>query len=160
MASASASLTRQVVRAYHDAWTGPNVARAGDYIAQDFKTRASVGSYDSRTEYLAGLSNFRTNFVTRVDLLSELYGDGEAMLLYDVHTNTPAGTIRTAEHFRLSGMSGRTGGSSIGQSRASTLGCGQAPRRRASSWPLCGNRPQASFSRGSVRKLSASFWSA
>jgi len=72
MASASASLTRQVVRAYHDAWTGPNVARAGDYIAQDFKTRASVGSYDSRTEYLAGLSNFRTNFVTRVDLLSEL----------------------------------------------------------------------------------------
>ena len=39
--------------------------------------------------------------VTGVDMISELYGEGEATLVYDVHTATPVGTQRTAEHFRL-----------------------------------------------------------
>jgi hypothetical protein len=95
--------TRDVVRSYHEAWTGERVADAGDFIADGFSTRAPVGSYDSRADYLQGLANFRTRFVTGVDLISELYGTGEATLLYDVHTNTPAGTIRTAEHFTLTG---------------------------------------------------------
>ena len=34
-------------------------------------------------------------------MISELYGEGEATLLYDLRTSTPAGTQRTAEHFRL-----------------------------------------------------------
>ncbi len=93
--------TQEVVHAYHEAWTGEDVTSAGNYIAEEFITRAPVGSYDSRAEYLAGLANFRNRFVTRVDLISELYGDGEAMLLYDVHTNTPAGILRTAEYFKL-----------------------------------------------------------
>jgi hypothetical protein len=33
----------------------------------------------------------------------QIHGEEEAMLLYDVHTNTPAGTLRTAEYFRLTG---------------------------------------------------------
>ncbi|MET1074257.1 MAG: hypothetical protein ABWY11_16540, partial [Umezawaea sp.] len=36
-----------------------------------------------------------------VDLMSELHGDAEATLVYDVHTASPVGTQRTAEHFRL-----------------------------------------------------------
>jgi hypothetical protein len=99
----SVAQTRDTVRAYHAAWTGPDVARAGDFIAEEFQTRAPVGSYDTRATYLAGLANFRNRFVTRVDLLSELYGQDEATLLYDVHTTTPAGTLRTAEHFKLVG---------------------------------------------------------
>src|SRR5262249_31326181 len=95
--------TKDTVRGYHHAWTGPDVASAGDYLAENFVTRAPVGSYDTREAYLAGLSNFRIKFVTGVDLISEFYGEGEAMLLYDVHTNTPAGTLRTAEYFKLRG---------------------------------------------------------
>lgn len=94
--------TQETVRAYHEAWTGGDITAAGTYIAEGFITRAPVGSYDSRAEYLVGLANFRNRFVTGVDLISELYGEGEAMLLYDVHTNTPAGTLRTAEHFTMS----------------------------------------------------------
>ncbi len=97
------SRTRDIVRAYHAAWTSENPAAAGEYLADGFSTRAAVGSYDTRAEYLVGLTNFRTRFVTGVDLISELFGDHEAMLLYDVHTNTPAGTLRTAEHFTLDG---------------------------------------------------------
>ena len=102
MATATAT-TQQIVRGYHEAWTGPNVETAGKYIADGFITRAPVGSYDSREEYLAGLANFRNQFVTGVDLIAQFYGGSEAMLLYDVHTNTPAATIRTAEYFKLNG---------------------------------------------------------
>jgi hypothetical protein len=95
--------TREIVRAYHRAWTGPDVTSAGQYIAETFTTRASVGSYDTRDEYLAGLTRFRARFVTGIDLIAEFYGDDQAMLLYDVRTNTPAGTLRTAEYFTLAG---------------------------------------------------------
>jgi len=95
------TVTRDVVRRYHAAWTGGNVADAGQYIADSFTTRAPVGSYDSRGDYLTGLRNFRTRFVTGVDLIAEFFQDRAAFLLYDVHTNTPAGTIRTAEYFTL-----------------------------------------------------------
>jgi hypothetical protein len=94
--------TREVVRAYHEAWTSGDIAAAGQFLGEDFKTRAPVGSYDSKDAYLAGLSRFR-GFVTGLDLISELYGDGEARLLYDVHTDTPAGTLRTVEYFKLRG---------------------------------------------------------
>lgn len=92
--------TRDIVRAYHDAWTAGEIAAAGSYLADDFITRAPVGTYDSKEEYLVGLARFR-DLVTDLDLISELYGDGEATLIYDVHTDTPAGTLRTAEHFEL-----------------------------------------------------------
>ncbi|MCA6091419.1 hypothetical protein LE181_04440 [Streptomyces sp. SCA3-4] len=40
--------------------------------------------------------------MTGVDLISELYGESEATLVYDVHTSLPAiGSQRTAEHFHL-----------------------------------------------------------
>ena len=39
--------------------------------------------------------------MTGVELRSELFGADEATLVYDVHTATPVGTQRTAEHFRL-----------------------------------------------------------
>ena len=103
MTTATHARTRAIVEAYHQAWTGPDVASAGRYIAEDFVTRAPVGSYDTREEYLAGLANFRDSFVTGVDMIAEFYGDDNAMLLYDVQTNTPAGSIRTAEYFKLSG---------------------------------------------------------
>jgi len=92
---------RDVVRAYHAAWAGGDINAASRYLADDFTTRAPVGSYDTKGAYLTGLTRFRS-FVTGLDLIGELYGDDEAMLLYDVHTNTPAGTLRTAEHFKLS----------------------------------------------------------
>lgn len=34
-------------------------------------------------------------------MISELYGDGEATLVYDLHTSLPAGVKRSAEHFRV-----------------------------------------------------------
>lgn len=93
--------SREIVRAYHDAWTGGDIPTAGRSLGENFTTRAPVGSYDSKDAYLAGLTRFR-GLVTGLEMISELYGENQATLLYDVHTNTPAGTLRTAEHFKLS----------------------------------------------------------
>ncbi|MCP2165902.1 hypothetical protein [Goodfellowiella coeruleoviolacea] len=57
-------------------------------------------SSDDPAGHLAGLAGF-LRVVTGVDMISELYGEREATLVYDVHTATPVGTQRTAEHFRL-----------------------------------------------------------
>jgi ketosteroid isomerase-like protein len=94
--------TRDTVRAYHEAWTAGDIEAAGRHLADDFNTRAPVGTYDTKDEYLVGLKRFR-GLVTGLDLISELYGDGEATLIYDVHTDTPAGTLPTAEHFEVAG---------------------------------------------------------
>jgi hypothetical protein len=100
MSTTSSKQTADIVRAYHDAWTGGDIEAAAEHLDARFATRAPVGTYDSKGEYLIGLARFR-GLVTGVDLLSELYGDDEATLIYDVHTDTPAGTLRTAEHFKL-----------------------------------------------------------
>jgi hypothetical protein len=100
MSDAASQRTRETVRAYHEAWTAGDIASAGRYLADCFSTRAPVGSYDTKDDYLSGLTRFR-GFVTGLDMISELYGQAEATLIYDVHTNTPAGTLRTAEHFKL-----------------------------------------------------------
>jgi hypothetical protein len=43
--------------------------------------------------------------ITGIDMISELYSDGEATLVYDLQTSLPGGTAvqRCAEHFRGAG---------------------------------------------------------
>ncbi|WP_457029050.1 nuclear transport factor 2 family protein [Kitasatospora sp. P5_F3] len=97
--SASPS-TRHTVRAYHEARFRGDVAAAAALIADEFTFRSPFVSSTSPTGHLDGLDGL-LGIVTGVDLISELYGDAEATLLYDVHTASPVGTQHTAEHFRL-----------------------------------------------------------
>ncbi|MEV4169954.1 hypothetical protein [Nonomuraea sp. NPDC049709] len=70
------------------------VAESGFSFRSPFITSADPAGH------LAGLAGL-LRVVTEVELISELYGKSEATLVYDVHTATPAGVQRTAEHFRL-----------------------------------------------------------
>jgi hypothetical protein len=98
--------TQRIVRGYHDAWTAGEVDAAGVYLADVIVNPAPFNHFSlaplSRADYLAFLREFRQR-VTGVDLISALYGDEEATLVYEVHTATPAGarTFPTAEHFRI-----------------------------------------------------------
>ncbi len=100
--------THGIVRGYHDAWVSGDVDAAGAYLADEVVNPAPFNNCStdpiSRADYLKFLRGFRQR-VTGVDLISELYGHGEATLVYDVHTSTPAGarTFPTAEHFRITG---------------------------------------------------------
>ncbi|MEU0570923.1 nuclear transport factor 2 family protein [Nonomuraea sp. NPDC005983] len=91
---------RETVRAYHEARFRGDVDAAAQQLAEPFSFRSPFITSTDPAGHLAGLPGF-VQVVTGVDLISELYGDSEATLVYDVHTATPAGTQRTAEHFRL-----------------------------------------------------------
>ncbi|MFJ8856613.1 hypothetical protein [Streptomyces sp. NPDC102437] len=94
--------TRQIVRGYHDARFRGDVPTAVAHLAEPFTFHSPLMSSGDPAGHLAGLPGF-LKVVTGVDMISELYGESEATLVYDVHTSTPAGTQRTAEHFRLDG---------------------------------------------------------
>ncbi|GGS46609.1 hypothetical protein GCM10010156_01620 [Planobispora rosea] len=92
--------TEQTVRGYHEARFRGDVAAAAACLAEPFTFRSPFITSTDPAGHLAGLPGF-VQVVTGVDMISELYGDAEATLVYDVHTATPAGTQHTAEHFRL-----------------------------------------------------------
>jgi hypothetical protein len=92
--------TRETVLAYSRARFAGDVTAAAEQLAGAFTFHSPLISSDDARGHLAGLPAF-VSVVTGVDMLSELYGESEATLVYDVHTATPVGTQRTAEHFRL-----------------------------------------------------------
>ena len=92
--------TRQVVRAFHAARTVGDVEVTRAQLASTFTFRSPLMSLDDPDAYPASHTGFQ-QVVTGLDMISELYGDGEATIVYDLHTATPAGTQHTAEHFTL-----------------------------------------------------------
>ncbi|MDI2125432.1 hypothetical protein [Yinghuangia seranimata] len=99
----STATTRATVRAYHEARFRGDVPAAAATLAEPFRFASPLIASDSASEHLAGLGMF-LGTVEGVDLVSELYGEAEATLVYDVRTTLPAvGVQRTAEHFRLTG---------------------------------------------------------
>ncbi|MFJ1648131.1 hypothetical protein [Streptomyces sp. NPDC088258] len=100
MTSRTWTWTREIVRSYHEAGFGGDVSAAVARLAEPFTFQSPLMRSEDPAGHLAGLPGF-LQVVTGVDMISELYGEREATLVYDVHTATPAGTQRTAEHFRL-----------------------------------------------------------
>lgn len=91
--------TQEIVQAYHRARFGGDVSSAQATLAEGFTFESPLMTATA-DDHLAGLPAF-LGIVTGVDMISELFGADEATLVYDVHTATPVGTQRTAEHFRL-----------------------------------------------------------
>ncbi len=95
--------TRRVVRAYHDAYRQGDVTAAGAQLAESFKFSSPIMAFDTVQQHVAALVRF-VRFITDIDMISQLYGEGEATLVYDLHTTMPgdAAKQRCAEHFRVS----------------------------------------------------------
>ncbi|MFI9815547.1 nuclear transport factor 2-like protein [Saccharothrix variisporea] len=92
--------TATTVRAYHQARFRGDLPTAAAQLGPGFTFRSPLVTSDSPTGHLDGLDGL-LSIVTDVEMISELYGEDEATLVYDVHTASPVGTQRTAEHFRL-----------------------------------------------------------
>jgi hypothetical protein len=92
--------TREVVQEYHHAWQAGEIATATALLAPDFTNLTSINDYHSIAEYAQALGQF-ARIVTHLEMISELYGENEATLIYDVQLATPVGKSRIAEHFRL-----------------------------------------------------------
>ncbi len=91
--------TRQIVRAYHNAYCRGDVPAAA-LLGDRFSFSSPMMTFDTPQQHVAALVRF-VPFITRCDLISELYGDREATLVYDLHVSLPPGIQRCAEHFRL-----------------------------------------------------------
>jgi hypothetical protein len=89
-----------VVRNYHDSWTRGDMTAARSFLADGLDFQGPIDTFSSADDFIATLAGF-AQMLTRVDLLQEFYADDAAALLYDCVTNSPAGTIRTAEFFSL-----------------------------------------------------------
>ncbi|MEQ0559662.1 hypothetical protein ABJI51_11310 [Amycolatopsis sp. NEAU-NG30] len=93
-------MTRETVQAYHRARFDGDVPAAAAQLAGTFSFESPLMKSGDAHGHLAGLAAF-VGVVTGVEMISDLYGESEATLVYDVHTATPVGVQRTAEHFRL-----------------------------------------------------------
>jgi hypothetical protein len=94
------SPTRKVVQAYHRARFRGDALAAAEQLSQDFSFRSPFIESDSPTGHLASIEQL-IQIIDHVEVISELYSDTDAVLIYDVHTNSPVGIQHTAEYFHL-----------------------------------------------------------
>jgi ketosteroid isomerase-like protein len=91
---------RDIVSGYYESWTKGDMKQARSYLADDLDFQGPIDTFGSADEFIPGLAGF-AGMLTRAELLQEFFAADEAALLYDCVTASPAGTIRTAEFFRL-----------------------------------------------------------
>ena len=91
--------TAAIVRAYYDAWTGGDFARAAALLAPGLAVEVPVNEYPDAESFAAALKSFGS-LATRAELLAVMTAGQEGMLLYDM--DVPGlGTLRVAEHLTV-----------------------------------------------------------
>jgi hypothetical protein len=92
---------RQLIEAYHNAWTAGDFAAARRCLADDVDFKGSIDAFHNAEDFVVELKRFHS-MLRGVKLLKSFFGEDGAALLYDCDTATPAGVIRTAEFFSIS----------------------------------------------------------
>ena len=91
--------TAAIVRAYYEAWTGGDFARAAALLAPGLAVEVPVNEYPDAGSFAAALKSFGS-LATRAELLAAMSAGQEGMLLYDM--DVPGlGTLRVAEHLTV-----------------------------------------------------------
>ena len=91
--------TAKIVRAYHDAWTRQDYARAKALLGGTLAVEVPVNDYPTTESFAAALESFGS-MVSNVELLAAMSDGDEAMLLYDLDVER-LGILRVAEHFTV-----------------------------------------------------------
>jgi hypothetical protein len=94
--------TRQLIEAYHHAWTTGDFAAARSFLADDLDFKGSIDTFSKADDFIAALKQF-SQMLKNVTILRSFYDIDGAALLYECDTASPVGVIRTAEFFSVSG---------------------------------------------------------
>ncbi|NTV06037.1 MAG: nuclear transport factor 2 family protein [Chlorobiaceae bacterium] len=94
--------TRHLIETYHQAWTNSDFVTARACLADNLDFQGSIDTFTTADDFIAALSQFR-QMLKSITLLKSFYDAEGASLLYDCDTASPAGVIRTAEFFTVSG---------------------------------------------------------
>jgi uncharacterized protein YndB with AHSA1/START domain len=86
-------------RAYHDAWSSGDFERAASLLDDDLVVEVPINRYPTKESFAAAVAGFGS-LARRVELLSEMDGGDEAMLLYDMEVDG-IGDLRIVEHFTV-----------------------------------------------------------
>jgi hypothetical protein len=89
-----------VARAYHRAWSTKDLEAVGAHLADDLRVEVPINAYEGKVDFLDAVHR-TARMTSEVNLLAELGGEGEAVLLYDM--TLPIGILRVAEHFTVTG---------------------------------------------------------
>jgi hypothetical protein len=91
---------KQAITNYHDAWTKGDMQTARLYLTDDLDFQGSIDTFRKADDFVIALTMFQT-MLRGVNLIQSFFSDSGAALLYDCHTMTPAGVLRTAEFFTV-----------------------------------------------------------
>ena len=96
--------TAKIVKGYADAvWNG-ELSDARTYLSNtNFSFEGTLASYegkDAADKVIENVTGFR-QMVKEVKFLKETFDDKSGFMLYDVVTNSPAGTMRMAEYYEV-----------------------------------------------------------
>ncbi|MGZ6562428.1 MAG: nuclear transport factor 2 family protein [Solirubrobacteraceae bacterium] len=85
------------------AWTKGDFETAASLLDEDISFVGPFGAAEGADAYLSGLRRFQARGVQGVDI-RRVFSDGhDVCLIYDLVTNTPAGTIPSAGWYQLRG---------------------------------------------------------
>jgi hypothetical protein len=90
---------RQVVDAYHLAWTTKHFDEAVALLAPALEVEVPINTYPTTESFAAALVQFGKGVIA-VEVLSKFADGDEAMILYDMDV-AGVGAIRVAEHFTV-----------------------------------------------------------
>jgi len=96
------SKAAEIVQSFKQALAKGDVAAARKLLHDDLSFRGPIDAFDKPEPYLAALAKLHP-IVQRVDV-KKLFADGnDVCMLYDMVTNTPAGTAFIAEWMQVRG---------------------------------------------------------
>ena len=93
---------KQVITNYHNAWTKGDMQTARLYLTDDLDFQGSIDSFRKADDFVAALTMFQ-KMLRGVNLIQSFFSESGAALLYDCDTMSPAGVLRTAEFFTVTG---------------------------------------------------------
>jgi hypothetical protein len=86
----------EVVERYKQAFGSGDVQTARSLLADDLHFKGPIEEFHSADAYLQSLAKL-SQIVTGMDVQKVLANGSDVVTIYDLHTNTPAGTSNIAE---------------------------------------------------------------
>lgn len=95
--------TKKVIESYYGALSSNHYQGIRELLASDFCFRDPMESYDSVDDYLDSLKAMEISefFEGKPKFLAKVFGEEDAVILYEAKTRASARKMRFAESFRL-----------------------------------------------------------
>lgn len=92
----------EIVERYHSAFGHRDPAAARSLLADDLRFEGPFDQFDSADEYMQSLARLAP-IVTGTSVQKVVADGDDVVTIYDLHTNSPAGTSRIAEWTTVKG---------------------------------------------------------